>query len=418
MEGSIDVMNFIYEHPDRFENFLSCPDINESGIRRFHSSPVVGSLDNKNVFSITHMPENGIIPTAGSHDPDDWAGWPFIKGTRRDSLFFYLHDKYKERMRRGKALLLIDQTLEGYQTNWLWEFFHSNFAVHDLPPESVIYITGNLKAEEDYQMWCAKHLIPRKLKVISYSHFEKDICKVAQDMLLNGNFKEKIDYKSLHNIKTYNCLQKRTRAHRSWFYLYLFKAGLLGQGLVSSNDYNGHIPDIEGQSIPKELLIEGAKLLPLTINDTPNNDRDDQHYIRRILDQVCLDTWVSVVSEASFADSDNTIFISEKMFKPIACMHPFIVVGNKGSLTKLKEMGYKTFEGFIDESYDQLPTFERFDAIIESIKKIDAIEDKMAWYKSMEDILTHNYNVLMTSTKRVPLAIQELQKYYNEYFKL
>jgi hypothetical protein len=131
-----------------------------------------------------------------------------------------------------------------------------------------------------------------------------------------------------------------------------------------------------------------------------------------------LDTWVSVVSEASFADSDNTIFISEKMFKPIACMHPFIVVGNKGSLTKLKEMGYKTFEGFIDESYDQLPTFERFDAIINAIKKIDTIEDKMTWYKSMEDILTHNYNVLMTSTNRVPLAIQELEKYYNEYFKL
>jgi hypothetical protein len=321
-------------------------------------------------------------------------------------------------MRRGKALLLIDQTLEGYQTDWLWEFFHSNFAVHDLPPESVIYITGNLRANDDYQAWCGQHLMPRKLKVIPYSHFERDICKVAQDMQLNGNFKEKIDYKTLHNIKTYNCLQKRTRAHRSWFYLHLFKAGLLAQGLVSSNDYNGHIPDIEGQSLPKELLIEGAKLLPLTINNTPNNQHDDQHYITRILDHVCLDTWVSVVSEASFADSDNTIFISEKMFKPIACMHPFIVVGNKGSLAKLKEMGYKTFEGFIDESYDQLPTFERFDAIIEAIKKIDAIEDKMAWYKSMEDILTHNYNVLMTSTNRVPVAIEELQSYYNDYFKL
>jgi L-rhamnose mutarotase len=93
-------------------------------------------------------------------------------------------------------------------------------------------------------------------------------------------------------------------------------------------------------------------------------------------------------------------------------------VDEKEVKAKLKEMGYKTFEVFIDESYDQLPTFERFDAIIEAIKKIDAIEDKMAWYKSMEDILTHNYNVLMTSTNRVPVAIEELQNYYNDYFKL
>lgn len=411
-------MNFIYENPDKFENFLSCPDVNDSGIRRFHSSPVVGALKDKNTYSINHMPDYGIIPTAGSHDPDDWAGWPFAKSIRRDSLFYYLHDRYKARMREGKALLLIDQTLEGYQTEWLWEFFHSNFGVHDIPPESVVYITGNLRAEEDYAAWCNTNYTQRRMKVIGYSHFEQDICSIAQDMQLNNNFQEKIDYKTLHHIKTYNCLQKRTRAHRSWFYLYLFKEGLLDAGLVSSNDYNGHIPSIEGQEVPKDLLIEGAKLLPRTINNTPNNDKDDQHYIRRILDQVCLDTWVSVVSEASFADEEQTIFISEKMFKPIACMHPFIVVGNKGSLAKLREMGYKTFDGFIDESYDTLPTFERFDAIINAIKKIDAIEDKLSWYKSMEDVLQHNYNLLMTSTNRVPVAIQELETYYREYFKL
>lgn len=411
-------MNFVYENISLFENFVHCPDVNGSGIRRFHSSPVIGSLKSQNNFSFDEMPAHCIIPTAGSHDPADWTGWPFTKGEKRISLFAYLNDTYINALRNKQALLLIDQTLEGYQTEWLWDFFHSNFAMHDIPPESVVYFTGNLIADLQYKEWCESSFVPRRMKVIPYSHFERDICRIAYESKLTNNFAEKINYKKTHSIKTYNCLQKRPRTHRSWFYLYLFKNNLLNNGIISTNDYNGHIPAIEGREVPADLLIEGAKQLPLTINNTPNNTQSDQHYINRILDEVCLDSWVSVVSEASFADSDLTVFISEKMFKPIACMHPFIVVGNKGSLKKLHQMGYKTFDRFFDESYDDLPTFDRFDAIIKTIKEIDAIEDKLSWYNSMKDVLVHNYNVLMTSRQRTPLAIQELNKYYVEYFKL
>jgi len=99
-------------------------------------------------------------------------------------------------------------------------------------------------------------------------------------------------------------------------------------------------------------------------------------------------------------------------------MHPFIILGNRGSLKKLKEMGYKTFHPFINETYDDLPTFDRFDAIIKEIKRIDSIPDKAKWYDSIRDILEHNYQILNKRDTEPPLAHVELFNYYNNYFNL
>jgi hypothetical protein len=46
------------------------------------------------------------------------------------------------------------------------------------------------------------------------------------------------------------------------------------------------------------------------------------------------------------------LFVSEKTFKPITLMHPFIIHGSRGSLAYLHELGFQTFDHVIDESYD------------------------------------------------------------------
>jgi hypothetical protein len=170
---------------------------------------------------------------------------------------------------------------------------------------------------------------------------------------------------------------------------------------------------------PDSLLLEEARsMLPLEIYGESNCQFDDRYYIDRIRDSVCLDSWISIVSEPIFADSDTAVFISEKTFKPIACMHPFIILGGRGSLRAIREMGYKTFSDFIDESYDELPTFERMDAIIQVLKDIDEIEDKLEWFKSMRDVLEHNYNLFHSKQGIRPLASQQLSDYCKEYFNV
>jgi hypothetical protein len=46
------------------------------------------------------------------------------------------------------------------------------------------------------------------------------------------------------------------------------------------------------------------------------------------------------------------LFVSEKTFKPIILMHPFIVYGSRGTLAYLHKLGFQTFDHVIDESYD------------------------------------------------------------------
>jgi hypothetical protein len=184
------------------------------------------------------------------------------------------------------------------------------------------------------------------------------------------------------------------------------------------NPFNIDTVYFEDKTIPRERADAANLILPLLVNDKSNNEFDDGYYIRRIQDQTCLDSWVTVVSEASFSDKDQQLFLSEKVFKPIVCFHPFIILGNKDSLKELRDMGYKTFDGFIDESYDSLSTFERYDAIITSIKKIIAIEDKTAWFESMRPILEHNYETLKKNSTTVNPAFVTVERTYKKYFKL
>lgn len=425
MEGSVDVINFVFEDLENRKNFIGYYD--ELGPKRFGPSAIAGSIKNyrihsslENYFDMSKELDHCIIATGLGESPDHWAGTDYYKDNIRFSLFDYLSEDQLTRLQNKKAILLLDQCLEGYQTPWLWQFFHEECKRYNLDPACLVYVTGNMLAADQYSMWAQNRSVTSKIKVLSYPHFERDIQLIAKNNNLSPSIATNIEYKryNITKVRTYNCLNKRTRAHRSWFYLMLYKEGLLNKGLVSANDYGGHIPRIEGQWPDQRLMEEARKLLPLLVYETPNNEKDDLYYINRIMDQIYLDTWVTVVSEASFSDQDETVFISEKTFKPIACMHPFIILGNRGSLKKLKEMGYKTFHPFINETYDDLPTFDRFDAIIKEIKRIDSIPDKAKWYDSIRDILEHNYQILNKRDSEPPLAHVELFNYYNNYFNL
>lgn len=406
-------MKFIFEDTDNFLNFTSCKDVNPSTIRRFGTSSLVMKIIKKNnglVVSAFQNHENYIISASVNHSPNDWA--------KKDGFLKYLTPRQLSDLKNKKAMVLLDQTLEGYQTNWLWDYFHNECSAYEVDPRSIIYITGNMLAEEQYDTWASNSKILSKISVISHPIFENDVFEIFQETIKERSFDYWLDYKknNLKNIKDYNCLQKRLRAHRIWFYNHLYKEKLLSYGLVSMNPYNYKSSYMEGKWLPFEASEEANKILPLLIYGKNNNEKDDNYYIRRITDQVFKDTWVSVISEASFADSDHTLFLSEKIFKPIACMHPFIIVGNKNSLKKLKEMGYKTFEGFIDEDYDSLSTFDRFDAITKSIKKIIDTPNKIDWYYSMKEILVHNYNTLKTNSLKISPGEERLNIIYKEYF--
>lgn len=436
-------MNFIFEVLSRQLNFTNCDDVNSSGIKRFTACPMLGLIQHQKQFEssvsnyITQIDSwsnrklynQYIIASGVTHSPLDWCGYTDLgkqydsNMLERKSVFAYLSEKQLSAMRKKKCFLLLDQSHEGYHTNWLFDWFHDCCSHYNISPTQIIYVTGNLAVIKQYDIWIKNSTTREKMCVIPNTQFEGFIYDTAEKQVeIIPTSDKQIAYKieNMKNIKIYNAFQKRSRPHRIWLFSKLYENNLLDHGINSMNAFSYRNSYYEGKILDVELYNSVIKLLPMY----PRTDLDDNFkdgfagvapwglFERDLNHQATLDTWVSIVSEASFAE--DTCFISEKSYKPIATCHPFIIYGNKHSLKYLRGMGYKTFGDFIDESYDELESWDRLDAIIKIIKDIKEMppNKKLEWFKSMQPILDHNFKTLEENTKKkLPDSVTLLHNY-------
>lgn len=442
-------MNFVFEKisyftlfgNDELYNFVDCPDVNPSGIKRFTVSPLISTLirykhvgEHFSNFDFSHIKVESdpskfskyIIATGVTHSPNDWCG------SEKKSIFSYLNERYLEDAKKGKALILLDQSHEGYHEDWMYESLHNQCDTFGINPNQIIYVTGNLEEDNQYNKWLEGRKVVGKMCIVPYSHFE---CMINETKLNRERIEKKIPlptftdhvkYKTsnLPNIKTYNCLQKRPRVHRIWMFKELVDNNLLDFGINSMNYidfehtyyFNKEMSISDYESIKKYLPMIPPSQKPAVIELKLFSDNDSGDYQTNFNEQILLDTWVSIVSEALFGE--DTCFISEKTFKPIAASHPFMVLGNKYSIKNLQKLGYKTFHPFIDESYDELDTWERLDAIIKETVRINSFtqEEKLNWFLNLEDILKHNVQILHKNSKDLlPTAVLKIDDYFRSY---
>lgn len=79
-------------------------------------------------------------------------------------------------------------------------------------------------------------------------------------------------------------------------------------------------------------------------------------------------TMLNVVTETVV---DNTIFVSEKTWKPIASGQFFVIAGCKGTVQFLRDMGVDVFDDIIDHGYDEIDDWKvRLQYVIDSIDKL------------------------------------------------
>lgn len=99
---------------------------------------------------------------------------------------------------------------------------------------------------------------------------------------------------------------------------------------------------------------------------------------------------VDVVCESMF--SGQTFLPSEKTARPLLTKNPFLVFGPANFLRNLRKIGFKTFENFWDETYDDFEGVLRIEAMEKIIKEISSYnsQDLKKLYEKMKDILDHN----------------------------
>ncbi len=430
-------MNFVFEDLEQSRNFVENWVTNKAGSDRFTVAPLYNRMVclrglNENYkdtfleFSMKNKPDKYIIPVGVNNDPEMWAGGKYSPDSSVQSFFEFLSETYLRDLQIGNAYLLIDSSFEGYHCDWIFDFFHNECRDYNISPNQIFFVTGNSIVEDRYNMWLEKNPQYIKIHVLPYSHFESDVFGEIRHLGWENTplktYEEHLEYKTsnFNNIKLFNNLNKKPREHRIWFFVKLYQHNLLEKGLISMNKFAPHQREYCGMEIDQNIFSEVQNILPCDLYGKSNELLDTGYYIRRIYEQPHLDSWISVISEAQFEDSQGTVFLSEKMFKPISCYHPFIVMGNKNSLYEMKKLGYETFSKWIDESYDSLSDNKRMDAIIESLKQFDKEKNKLNIYKDMENVLKHNYNTLEhNASKKTPYAFniveQIFRKDLNEY---
>jgi len=209
-----------------------------------------------------------------------------------------------------------------------------------------------------------------------------------------------------------------SRTHKWWratVVTDLHRSGLLDHSLWSYNTVD--IGDLE-QDNPIELdhfdhlrtdvktFLSGA---PYTCDQLTADDHNDHHKIKI---SHYTDSYCNIVLETHFdADGSGGAFLTEKTFKPIKFGQPFIIVGAAGSLQALRDLGYRTFDHAIDNSYDtEINNTQRWVKIKSAIAQIKQ-QNMAQWFASCIDDALHNQQVFLSSKyNRLNNLLERLNK--------
>lgn len=177
-----------------------------------------------------------------------------------------------------------------------------------------------------------------------------------------------------------------------------FKQDLsIDQGLVLhefSDELKNKLQYLEPKFKNYRVVYEKGKLMRKVGYSTPGNDSfmmlndfEEQDNTKKIIPLGFL----NIVTETRMCT--NMPYISEKTLKPIYCGRPFILLAPQHSLKLVKEYGFKTFDRWFDESYDDIEDHtHRFQQAYRSISKILEMDmkDLRLMYAEMKPIIEHN----------------------------
>ena len=376
----------------------------ENGNKPFGHDVIVENITPKYSDEIVFETKEKIFGKKHLYIINIFDNWFFKKNENIG--FKCISEQYINDIRNGNCKIVMIHQYEGYSASssqnndlgiidsWIKEL--------NLPDESVYYIHGNLlidkvRREKGFKFNC----IPISIfdSWIDYRIFNDDMA----------------DFEPVDNQFLYLSYNRNPRPHRIYLVSELLRQGLLEKGRISI----GKFQDNETESIAK--LSEMSPIMidrTLDINWAGNLELSDHKA-----------TFMSIVTETLIDES--VLFISEKIWKPIVVGHPFMILGNVGTLKYIKDLGFKTFDKWFDESYDNEPIHhKRVDIIVNQINKFRdmSIEELKIVREEMKETCIFNrnrfieiikdkydYNEMGGSNNKKPLIeiFKEINKKFN-----
>ncbi len=121
--------------------------------------------------------------------------------------------------------------------------------------------------------------------------------------------------------------------------------------------------------------------------------------------------YLNIILESHMdVDQSYGAFLTEKTFKPIKNAQPFVIFGGPSSLRLLRRMGYRTFQGIIDNSYDDIvDTTRRWEAAINLTLELINLNNKQLreLYRACQQDLIHNQQLFLENKQNRILNLLE-----------
>jgi hypothetical protein len=407
----------------------------EGYMKRWHND---WSLYNSNFWN-EYCEKKSIYEIMNYHKDKNW--YYIVEPFGSLDSFFGNHNFYNEFMlnnisnvalneiKYGKGNLLINYIIDGglgiTKPNFqkIIDFTRKN----DIPDKKVCLIFQDFKLKENLEKLDVKYNVYNfNLALISKSQefnntindpefsywgedsHEPQVGKIGQKKSTIASFNE-FEQSIGNNKKDFLFLCRHWKLHRLMTMSKLHKLGL-NNNLVSWDNKFFH-KNVVNEFLIHDNNLEFASLIETTSNHLDISDltkiagygfEDKNLYLNSYLSLVSESIFFQIKEEQDVFVEFPTGYLSEKIWKPIGHCQPFILLGPAKSLKYIKSLGYKTFDGFIDESYDmETDDFKRLEMILNEIEKfsLKSKQEKDEFLNNVKYICKHNQEVFLNYSK-------------------
>jgi hypothetical protein len=349
--------------------------------------------------------QQGLYVIEVSKIPELWCAKTFPKSF---NLLLNIPSRVIRAARSKKVRILILSIVEGdnftSDTFDGFQHLHSTVRLLGLPKHSVVIVSGNLNASQQYAEWCRQHC-------------KEEYIEFQEGIEWDGKTSHPPDsiVKIKDNSVSFNSLNRAHRNHRTEHLYFLAKNKL--QGLISGGAWFSTHPidppiyqTVDSNQYKNVLMTNYPKTVDVKdlVNQVPNLVNNLEIY---------ENSQLTVVTESHF-DQSGGLFITEKTFRPLLVGHPFMILGQKGTLQKLESWGFKT--DFLDTSYDLIDDntlrFIKFHEVLIDWHNMP-MEEKRLMLQKWESTIIHNFNLYKSiNFKKLMFdcAIASSEQYFRE----
>ena len=303
-----------------------------------------------------------------------------------------------------EPLIFLNDVNKQHTVSW-YEFIHDLIDRTSFNSTNIIFLTSNIYAKQSYNDWCEANSISNRINV---KNQEKSFWI---SKLLNNGFK----FQQVEEDKNLSMFIGRPNFQKNlivkW---YLDKvADKFDSKIIATFIYGNFDPNGWGHELANKIdslpgsIEDNTKTHPLLSYPWGGNTEIFSKAFSRGLVNFCVDfleheNFYNYEAYVNFKENNrwwHEDMLSEKLFKCVILKRPFIRLGMPRSLTRLKEWGFKTFDGVLfDESYDDMENFyDRLNCIIPQVEKylsmsFDELKEKV-YSAEVQQIIEHNYNL-------------------------